>query len=152
VTQGSPLVSPGAAGIDCPPLCAPCCDRLLGLESELSVAHIPAMTLAVGKSDMGRIIAIVVGAGRWRNLTMRLTFLTPLCMIMLYNGFPGAARAQEYPWCADTGDGRVDCSFSSYEQCKATASGIGGCFQNSRPSLSDRATRSPSSTRRPRSR
>ena len=63
---------------------------------------------------------------------MRLTFLTTLCMIVLYNGFPGAARAGDYPWCVATLEGRTDCSFYTYEQCKATASGIGGCFQNKR--------------------
>jgi hypothetical protein len=79
--------------------------------------------------------------------------LTILCMIMLYNGFPGAARAQDYPWCVGTEEGRVDCSFSTYEQCKATASGIGSCFQNLRAQKSDEATRPPlSSTRRLRSR
>jgi len=61
---------------------------------------------------------------------MRLTFLTTLCMIVLYNGFPGAARAEDYPWCVATLEGRTDCSFYTYEQCKATASGIGGCFRN----------------------
>ncbi|MGC2813702.1 MAG: DUF3551 domain-containing protein [Bradyrhizobium sp.] len=81
---------------------------------------------------------------------MRLTSLTTLCSIMLYSGFPGTARAQEYPWCVGTTEGRVDCSFSTYEQCQWTASGIGGCFQNPRASRSDGATRPPSSTRRPR--
>ena len=78
---------------------------------------------------------------------MRLTFLT-VCMIMLYNGFPGAARAQDrcqdYPWCMATMEGRVDCSFSTYEQCKWTASGIGGCFRNKRTLwCDDGATPSP---------
>jgi hypothetical protein len=63
---------------------------------------------------------------------MRLTFLTTLCMIILYNGFPGAARAGDYPWCVATLEGRTDCSFYTYEQCKATASGIGGCYRNIR--------------------
>ena len=36
---------------------------------------------------------------------MRLMFLTTLCMIMLYKGFPGAARAQEYPWCVGAAEG-----------------------------------------------
>src|ERR1700757_4663938 len=67
---------------------------------------------------------------------MRLTFLT-VCMILLYNGFPGAARAQgnpcqDYPWCMETLERRTDCSFTTYEQCKWTASGIGGCFRNHR--------------------
>jgi hypothetical protein len=50
---------------------------------------------------------------------MRLTFLT-VCMILLYNGFPGAARAQgnpcqDYPWCMETLERRTDCSFTTYE-------------------------------------
>ena len=68
---------------------------------------------------------------------MRLTFLT-VCMIMLYNGFPGAARAQDYPWCVFTKD-RTDCSFTTYEQCQATASGIGGCGRNKRTLWGDGA-------------
>ena len=68
---------------------------------------------------------------------MRLTFLTTLCMIILYNGFPGAARAQDYPWCVATLEGRTDCSFYTYNQCKATASGIGGCYRNKSTLWSD---------------
>jgi Protein of unknown function (DUF3551) len=48
---------------------------------------------------------------------------------------PGAAR-EWYPWCAQTADQRaiVDCSFTTFEQCRATLSGIGGsCVQNARP-------------------
>jgi hypothetical protein len=45
------------------------------------------------------------------------------------------AQAQNYPWCAlyggsGTGGGR-NCGFTTYEQCMATISGIGGsCMQN----------------------
>jgi len=71
---------------------------------------------------------------------------------MLSNGFPGAARAQDcqdYPWCMATLEGRTDCSFYTYEQCRATASGIGGCFRNKRTLwCGDGATPSPSSARR----
>jgi Protein of unknown function (DUF3551) len=86
------------------------------------------------------------------RLNMRLTFLlvTALCIIMLCGGPPRAARAQEYPWCVGGGDGLVDCSYLTYEQCQATASGIGGCFQNPRASMSNQATGSPSSLRPPR--
>ena len=66
---------------------------------------------------------------------MRLTFPI-VCMIMLYNGLPGAARAQDYPWCAATRE-YSDCSFTTYEQCQATASGIGGCYRNKRTLWSD---------------
>ena len=49
---------------------------------------------------------------------------------------PGAlpATAQDYPFCikgCDFGGGRGDCSFSSYQQCQATASGRGAyCAAN----------------------
>lgn len=66
---------------------------------------------------------------------MRLTFLATLCMIALYSGLPGAALAQDYPWCVAAEEGRTDCSFSTYEQCQATASGIGSCYQNPRAAL-----------------
>ena len=82
---------------------------------------------------------------------MRLTFLTTICMIILYNGFPGAAHAQDYPWCVATFE-YSDCSFTTYEQCMATASGIGGCFRNKRTLWSNGAAWSPPSKRRPRSR
>jgi hypothetical protein len=45
------------------------------------------------------------------------------------------AAAQNYPWCAlysggSVGGGR-NCGFTTYEQCLATVSGIGGsCFRN----------------------
>jgi len=52
-------------------------------------------------------------------------------MIMLYNGFPGAARAQDYPWCVFTHD-ETHCDYTTYEQCQAAASGWGGCGRNKR--------------------
>jgi len=80
---------------------------------------------------------------------MRLTFLT-VCVIVLCNGFPAAAQAWDYPWCVGTREGRTDCGFYTYEQCLATASGIGGCYRNKRTLWSDGATPSPPpSTRRP---
>ena len=48
---------------------------------------------------------------------------------------PGAAR-DWYPWCAQYADMRAatECSFTTFEQCLATLSGIGGsCVQNARP-------------------
>jgi hypothetical protein len=43
------------------------------------------------------------------------------------------ANAQNYPWCAiyDGSFGGKNCGFTTYEQCMATVSGIGGfCNQN----------------------
>jgi hypothetical protein len=48
-------------------------------------------------------------------------------------GLAARAEAQNYPWCAiyDTGDASYNCGFVSYEQCRATVSGIGGtCMLN----------------------
>ncbi len=48
---------------------------------------------------------------------------------------PSAAR-EWYPWCAQYADIRAitECSFTSFAQCQATLSGIGGsCVQNVRP-------------------
>ena len=41
----------------------------------------------------------------------------------------GGARAQSYPWCAQYGagmGGAVNCGFTSFQQCQADVSGIGG--------------------------
>jgi hypothetical protein len=48
---------------------------------------------------------------------------------------PSAGQAQiYYPWCAQyggSGDGGRNCGFSTYAQCMATVSGIGGfCERN----------------------
>ena len=43
------------------------------------------------------------------------------------------AQAQNYPWCAvyNMGDNAYNCGFATYEQCRATISGIGGfCERN----------------------
>jgi hypothetical protein len=43
------------------------------------------------------------------------------------------ASAAEYPWCAQYGgrDGGRNCGFTSFQQCMATVSGIGGfCERN----------------------
>jgi hypothetical protein len=47
----------------------------------------------------------------------------------------GGAKAQNYPWCANYGgffgDGGTNCGFTTYEQCLATISGMGGaCERN----------------------
>ena len=48
---------------------------------------------------------------------------------------PSAAR-EWYPWCAQYADTRAltECTFTTFEQCLASVSGIGGsCIQNVRP-------------------
>jgi len=43
------------------------------------------------------------------------------------------AEAQNYPWCAQySGDDGMNCGFTTFQQCLADVSGIGGfCTQNS---------------------
>jgi len=46
---------------------------------------------------------------------------------------PAASSAIEYPWCAQYGGnfGGENCGFTTYQQCMATVSGIGGfCVRN----------------------
>lgn len=59
-------------------------------------------------------------------------------------GLAGRAAAQNYPWCAvyDVGDAAYNCGFVTYEQCRASVSGIGGtCMLNT--------TYNPAATPRP---
>jgi Protein of unknown function (DUF3551) len=59
-------------------------------------------------------------------------------------------EAQNYPWCAHYGGlGGTNCGFTTYEQCMATISGMGGsCMQNTQyaapvPSPTSRRPASP---------
>jgi Protein of unknown function (DUF3551) len=56
-----------------------------------------------------------------------------------------AAHAQNYPWCSQYSGsmgGSMNCGFSTYEQCQANVSGIGGfCIRND-TYQAPRATRS----------
>jgi hypothetical protein len=51
-------------------------------------------------------------------------------------GLSTRAQAQNYPWCAyytagEGGGGGTNCGFTTFEQCMATVSGIGGfCDRN----------------------
>jgi hypothetical protein len=74
---------------------------------------------------------------------MRWMFPATLCMMTLCSWLPGTARAQEYPWCVETLEGRTDCSFTTYAQCLKTASGVGGCCPNPRAVLNEKETGPP---------
>lgn len=61
-------------------------------------------------------------------------FLIGILAAML--GLSVCAEAQNYPWCAyysagRGGGGGTNCGFTTFAQCQATVSGIGGfCAQN----------------------
>jgi hypothetical protein len=57
----------------------------------------------------------------------------------------GPVSAQNYPWCAQRGDGATNCGFVSYEQCGAASR---SCYRN--PMYEPPAE--PRSGRRPRGR
>lgn len=53
-----------------------------------------------------------------------------------------AGQIQDYAWCLPRSDsGNIECMYATYQQCIATASGLGGggCTQNPRFDFSTRA-------------
>ena len=66
-----------------------------------------------------------------RTMLLGLTVLTAALALS-----PIRAQAVEYPWCAQYGgpggEGGRNCGFTTFQQCLATVSGIGGfCERNS---------------------
>ena len=66
---------------------------------------------------------------------MRISAFVALMLMMAAALAPRpAAAAFNYPWCAtyyDISLGMKSCAFTSFEQCMATVSGVGGiCSQN----------------------
>ena len=74
-----------------------------------------------------------------RNINVRepamKTLVFALAILAATTALGTRAEAQNYPWCAlysggSMGGGR-NCGFTTFEQCLATISGIGGtCMQN----------------------
>jgi Protein of unknown function (DUF3551) len=69
----------------------------------------------------------------------------------------GSAHAQNYPWCAEYGGGDMgggtNCGFTTFEQCMATLSGMGGfCNRNTQyvPPPGPHTAASPAFRRHPR--
>ena len=58
---------------------------------------------------------------------------TAVALAAFFAAGVSGAQAQNYPWCAvlNMGDNAYNCGFTTYEQCKASVSGIGGfCARN----------------------
>lgn len=68
-------------------------------------------------------------------------FLVALAFFVLTAAISERAEAQNYPWCAQYSyrDGAT-CGFTTFEQCMATISGIGGFCE---PNTQYRTTASP---------
>jgi hypothetical protein len=57
-----------------------------------------------------------------------------LAIFVVTAGIVTRAEAQNYPWCAQysDGSGSKNCGFTTFQQCLADVSGVGGfCTQNS---------------------
>jgi len=66
---------------------------------------------------------------------MRNALLGLATLVTAVAFLPAPARAIEYPWCAQYGgpggEGGRNCGFTTFAQCMATVSGIGGfCERN----------------------
>jgi hypothetical protein len=63
---------------------------------------------------------------------MRLAVRFAVLIIAILIAGSITVRAQNWPWCSNFHDGAgVNCGFSTYEQCMATARGSGGyCAPN----------------------
>jgi hypothetical protein len=65
---------------------------------------------------------------------MRITILV-MGVFIFAVGLGARAEAQNYPWCAQYSGkalgGAMNCGFTSFAQCMATVSGVGGfCVRN----------------------
>ncbi len=63
----------------------------------------------------------------------QMLFMLTAAMVALIGDVRPSAAREWYPWCAQYYDIRqiTECSFMTYEQCRASISGIGGnCIQN----------------------
>ncbi len=67
---------------------------------------------------------------------MRTLLLVAAILVGVASAMSSPAEAQNYPWCAyygagEGGGGGENCGFTTFEQCMATISGMGGfCDRN----------------------
>lgn len=76
---------------------------------------------------------------------MRILFFM-LAVFVVTVGISTGAKAENYPWCAYYSKGCTSCAFSTFEQCMADVSGIGG-FVSKTTRISRPAPRSCSTSR-----
>jgi Protein of unknown function (DUF3551) len=66
-----------------------------------------------------------------RPITWRLRLVVAASNAVLSCLNIAPAQADDYPWCV-LSDSIPACDYQTYEQCRATAAGIGACVQNPR--------------------
>jgi Protein of unknown function (DUF3551) len=79
-----------------------------------------------------------------------LIIMTAAPLLLLATG--DVAHAQNYPWCAQYGwrDGGRNCGFTTWQQCMATVSGIGGYCEHNAMYRAQDSSGPPRKSRRPR--
>ena len=63
----------------------------------------------------------------------QVLFALAAAMVALFGEVSPSAAREWYPWCAQSADTRniTECAFTTFAQCQASVSGIGGsCIQN----------------------
>ena len=81
---------------------------------------------------------------------MKLLFV--LGLVVTATAAVSPAMAQNYPWCAHTSrtGGGMNCSFTSFEQCMKTVSGMGGYCEQNTQYQPPAASRQPAKNQKPR--
>jgi hypothetical protein len=87
---------------------------------------------------MAKTLSCIV---RRSNVMMKFSILSAIALGLtaLCASPSQAGQAQEYAWCSPRDGGEnMDCMYSTYQQCVATSSGLGGggCTQNPEFNLS----------------
>src|ERR1700692_3814541 len=74
-------------------------------------------------------------------------WLFALGFVACAGGAVSPAAAQNYPWCAYYRIGGTNCGFSTFDQCAAAVSGVGGsCMENSQYQGAAAKSHAPSRT------
>ena len=73
----------------------------------------------------------ILGEGRWREIAMKSgLYISAICIggLLAVQTPVSALPYDPYPWCAQYADdgGGTNCGFRTFEQCRATVSGLGG--------------------------
>lgn len=66
-----------------------------------------------------------------RIVVVSLTVYATVALLGAPSRFDSAQAATTYPWCMQpVGTWGPDCSYSTIGQCRASAAGVGFCYQN----------------------
>jgi hypothetical protein len=91
-------------------------------------AGVPSFSKLSTTGNLKMVVAMTLHA----RAAQKIAFVSAIALLTSVAGT--AAHAQNYPWCAQyTGSmgGSMNCGFTTWAQCQADVSGIGGfCIRN----------------------